>query len=253
MTGCSNGVKAGEESCRNGMAGTAAPMSAAVMTACTPGRARAAAVSIERMWPCATELRRITACRRFSRARSSTNWPRPRSRRKSSTRSIALPMKALVVRFWSMSDDDCRLFVEQRARDAEGRQGGGFGIRARRLALELDRKTSDRALGLDFVDIAWRVGIGDELHLGGVESQSGQRHRGGDVGVLRIEQRGFPGRAGIEHGSLAELAEIDQALRRRPPPGPQLRRRGWACARAAHRALRRCRPRRASPAPRRRG
>src|SRR6516165_8926650 len=37
MTGCSNGVKAGAESCRNGMAGTAAPMSTAVMTACRPG------------------------------------------------------------------------------------------------------------------------------------------------------------------------------------------------------------------------
>src|SRR5262249_1823686 len=76
------------------------------------GSVRAAAVSIERMRPCATELRRITACRRFSRARSSTNWPRPRSRRKSSTRSIALPMKALVLRFRSMSDDDGCLFVE---------------------------------------------------------------------------------------------------------------------------------------------
>src|SRR5215831_11390859 len=155
MTGCSNGLKAGEESCRNGMVGIAA------------------AISIARMRPCATELRRITACRRFSRARSSTNWPRPRSRRKSSTRSIALPMKALVVRFWSMSDHDSRLFVEQRPRDAERRQGGGLGIRARRLALQLDRKTSGRALGLDLVDVAGRVGIGDELHLGGVESQSG--------------------------------------------------------------------------------
>src|SRR5262249_1990880 len=194
--------------------GVGARIGAAVMTVCTPGRARAAAVSIERMRPCATELRRITACRRFSGARSSTNWPRPRSRRKSSTRSIALPMKALVVRFRSMSDDDGCLFVEQRARDAEGRQGGGLGVRARRLALQLDRKTPSCALGLDLVDVAGRVGIGDEFHLGGVESQSGQRYRGGNVGVLRIEQRGFSGRAGIEHGSLAELAEIDQALRR---------------------------------------
>jgi hypothetical protein len=99
MTGCSNGLKAGEESCRNGMVGTV-PISAAVMTACTPGRARAAATAMERIRPCATELRRITACSRFSRARSSTNWPRPRSSRKSSTRSIALPMKTLVLRFW---------------------------------------------------------------------------------------------------------------------------------------------------------
>src|SRR5262249_50923992 len=165
MTGCSNGLKAGEESCRNGMVGIAAPISAAVMTACTPGRARAAAVSIARMRPCATELRRITAWRRFSRARASTNRPRPRSRRKSSTRSIALPMKALVVRFRSMSDDDGCLFVEERARDAERSQGGGLGVRARRLALQLDRKTPGRALGLDLVDIASRVGIGDEFHL----------------------------------------------------------------------------------------
>ena len=57
------------------------------------------------------------------------------------------------------------MFVEQRPRDAERRQGGGFGVRARRLALQLDRKTSGRAFGLDFVDIAGRVGIGDELHL----------------------------------------------------------------------------------------
>src|SRR5262249_62120190 len=101
-------------------------------------------------------------------------------------------MKALVVRFWSMSDGDCRLFVEQRPRDAEGRKRGGLGIRSRRLALQLDGKTSGRALGLDLVDVAAGVGIGDELHLRGVESQSGQRPRGGAVAVRRVEQRGFP-------------------------------------------------------------
>jgi hypothetical protein len=37
------------------------------------GRARAAPASIERMRPCATALRTITACSRSSRARSSTN------------------------------------------------------------------------------------------------------------------------------------------------------------------------------------
>src|SRR5262245_61056693 len=104
MTGCSNGLNAGQESSRNGMVGTTLPMSAAVMTACTPGRVSAAVLSIERMRPCATGLRRITACRRPSRARSSTNWPRPRRKRKSSRRSTGLPMKALVVRFASMSD-----------------------------------------------------------------------------------------------------------------------------------------------------
>ena len=37
-------------------------MSFAVITAWTPGRVRAAPVSIDRMRPCATELRRMTAC-----------------------------------------------------------------------------------------------------------------------------------------------------------------------------------------------
>ena len=44
MTGCSNGSNSGEDSCRSGIRGIAAPMSAAVMTAQTPGRARAAPV-----------------------------------------------------------------------------------------------------------------------------------------------------------------------------------------------------------------
>src|SRR6266545_3118668 len=210
MTGCSNGLKAGEESCRNGMVGIAVPISAAVMTACTPGRVHAAVTSTERIRPCATELRRITACSRFSRARSSTNWPRPRSSRKSSTRSIALPMKTLALRFWSILDEDRRLFVDQRPRDAERRQGRGLGVRARRLTLQLDRKAPGRALGFNLVNIARRGGIGDELDFRGAKSQSGERHRGGDIGVLRIEQRRFPGRALVEDGSLGELAEVDQ-------------------------------------------
>src|SRR5262249_61153209 len=149
------------------------------------GSGGAAAGSIERMRPCAIELRRITACRRFSRARSSTNWPRPRSRRKSSRRSIALPMKALRIAsccssalilrrarkrpsrrmgaapcfetaassppqheagrascLSSGSYHDRRLFVEQRPRDPERRQGGGLVVHARRLALRLHGGTS---------------------------------------------------------------------------------------------------------------
>src|SRR5436190_11374586 len=102
MTGCSNGLNSGEDSWRSGMVGIVVPRSAAVMTACTPARERAAPASIERMRPCATALRRITACRRLSRARSSTNWPRPRRKRRSSMRSTGLPTKALVVRVWFM-------------------------------------------------------------------------------------------------------------------------------------------------------
>ena len=82
---------------RSGMVGTLAPISAAVTTACTPGHDRAAETSIERMRPCATALRRITACSGSSRARSSTNWPRPRRKRTSSMRSTGLPTKALRV------------------------------------------------------------------------------------------------------------------------------------------------------------
>src|SRR5262249_40598680 len=219
MTGCSNSPKAGEESCRNGMVGMAAPSSAAVMTAWTPGRARAAVASMERIRPCATELRRITACRRSSRARSSTNSPRPRSSRRSSTRSIALPMKTLVRPFWSMSDDDHCLFVDQSPRDAQRRQGGGLRIRARRLAPQLDGKATARALGFDLVNIAGCVGIGDELHFRSVKSQSGKGDRGSDVGILRVQQRRLSGRAPVEYGPLCELAKINQALRRRPAPG----------------------------------
>jgi hypothetical protein len=42
------------------------------------------------------------------------------------------------------------------------------------------------------VNVARRIGIGDELDLRSVKSQSGERHRGGDIGVLRIEQRRSP-------------------------------------------------------------
>src|SRR4051794_21179010 len=76
-----------------------APISAAVITACTPGRAPPAEVSIARIRPCATELRKIAACSRQAGARSSTYWPRPRTSRRSSMRSIGLPMKALAAGF----------------------------------------------------------------------------------------------------------------------------------------------------------
>src|ERR1041385_7342273 len=49
------------------------------------------------MRPWATQLRRPAACSMPSRAMSSTYWPRPRRKRKSSRRSIGLPMYALTV------------------------------------------------------------------------------------------------------------------------------------------------------------
>ena len=69
-----------------------AAMSFAVMTARTPGRFNAADVSIERMRPCATELRSNTACSASGLGTSSTNSPRPRRKRRSSRRSIGLPI-----------------------------------------------------------------------------------------------------------------------------------------------------------------
>ena len=50
-----------------------------------------------RMRPCATGLRRIAAWSRPARARSSTKVPRPRRKRRSSIRSIGLPMRTLRV------------------------------------------------------------------------------------------------------------------------------------------------------------
>src|SRR5712672_768951 len=84
------------------MSGTA-PMSDAVMTARTPGRARAAGASIPRMRPWAKELRSTTACSMPSTARSPTYSPRPRRKRRSSIRSIGLPTSRLVVRACSIT------------------------------------------------------------------------------------------------------------------------------------------------------
>src|SRR5690348_11562715 len=72
------------------------PISAAVITACTPGSARAAAGSTLRMRPCATLLRRIAACSMPSSATSPTNSPRPRRKRRSSMRGTGLPISRLV-------------------------------------------------------------------------------------------------------------------------------------------------------------
>ena len=80
-------------------------MSLAVSTPCTPGSARAAETSIERMRPWATELRRNAACNMSLRARSSTYCPRPRRKRRSSRRSIALPMSELTVLICALAHD----------------------------------------------------------------------------------------------------------------------------------------------------
>src|SRR5271166_1287166 len=167
MTGCSKARNAGSDSCRNGMVGTGKPISPAVITACTPGHASAALLSIARMRPCASGLRTITACSMFSNARSSTYCPRPLRNRKSSIRSIGLPIRALVARFRSISDDHSDdngyFFIEQRPRDAQGRQCRGLGVAARWSPLKLDGEFSGGAFDLDLMYVAGRFGIGDEL------------------------------------------------------------------------------------------
>src|SRR6266436_4895695 len=146
-----------------GTRGTRLPISLAVITLCTPGSARAAATAIERMRPWATELRRIAACSMSLRARSSTYCPRPRRKRKSSIRSIGLPMSALLARLESISDDNRGLLVAQRPRDAQGCERRCLGVGARRVSLQRDGKPSGGSLDLDLVHIAGRIGIGDEL------------------------------------------------------------------------------------------
>jgi hypothetical protein len=90
MTGWRNGSVAGEVCSRSGILGTL-PISAAVITTCTPGIASAGFVSLARIRPCAIGLRRIAACSIPSRARSATYSPRPRKKRRSSIRSIGAP------------------------------------------------------------------------------------------------------------------------------------------------------------------
>src|SRR5260370_17092672 len=84
------------------MSGTA-PMSDAVMTARTPGRASSAYATIPGMQPWAKELRSTTACSMPTTARSPTYSPRPRRKRRSSIRSIGLPTSRLVVRACSIT------------------------------------------------------------------------------------------------------------------------------------------------------
>jgi hypothetical protein len=63
-----------------------------VKTARTPGMARAADASIDLILAWAIELRKMAACHCPSRRISSTYSPRPRRKRRSSTRSIGAPM-----------------------------------------------------------------------------------------------------------------------------------------------------------------
>jgi hypothetical protein len=91
MTGCAYGPIVGFGR-RNGIVGILPSMSAAVTTARTPGMASAALVSMARMRPWPTGLRRKAACHWPSRFRSPIYSPRPRRKRKSSTRSTELPM-----------------------------------------------------------------------------------------------------------------------------------------------------------------
>src|SRR5260370_7900507 len=176
MTGCRNGLSSSDPSWRKGMIGINDPMSAAVITPWIPGSLSAALLSMERMRPCATGLRKMTAWIIRSKARSSTYCPRPRRKRMSSMRSIGLPMSALVARTGIISDHNGGVLVAQRARDAQSCQSGGFRVAARRLSRELHREPPGGAFPLDLVHVAGATRAPTQLNLSLLEAQTGERH-----------------------------------------------------------------------------
>src|SRR5437588_9018874 len=130
---------------------------------------------MERMRPCATGLRRMTACSKPSKARSSTYCPRPRRKRMSSMRSIGLPMSALVARAGIISDHDGGMLVAQGARDAQRGQCGGFRVAARRLSRELNREPPGSAFALDLMHVAGGTRVSNQRDLCLLEAETGER------------------------------------------------------------------------------
>src|ERR1700704_946168 len=81
------------------MTGIFSPISVAVITARTPSIARAAEVSMLRMRPWATPLRKMTACNIPSRLISAMKLPVPARKRRSSARSTGCPISDSAVTF----------------------------------------------------------------------------------------------------------------------------------------------------------
>jgi hypothetical protein len=95
----SNGSGVGTNSGRSSTASRAgSPRSAAVKAAATPGRARAAEVSMEPRAAAANGLRTNAACSVPVRARSPVNLPRPSSIRRSWVRGTGAPTQVMVRR-----------------------------------------------------------------------------------------------------------------------------------------------------------
>jgi hypothetical protein len=67
-------------------------MSRPSATRMTPGMARAAAASMDRMRQCATGLRQYTTCASRGSSMSSRNWPRPSTSRRALGREALVPM-----------------------------------------------------------------------------------------------------------------------------------------------------------------
>ena len=125
----------------------ALPISAAVMTACTPGSL--AARRTRRSSGCGrarTELRRITACSASGLGTSSTNCPRPRRKRRSSRRSTGLPMKELTVRMARHGGDFCdkvqAMSALIRERQARGLRVSAVNPNASRSRRDASRRSS---------------------------------------------------------------------------------------------------------------
>ena len=168
MTGCSNGSKAGEDllSQRDGRDDSTdircRDDGRDVEAASRPARA-----SIERIRPCATGLRRITACRRPV-ARDVVDELATPAQEPSILDALDRAPDEGVGRAPAVheSDDDGGAFsLKQRAGDAHGGESRRPWIGARRVSLQPDCKASSHAFGLDLVHIAGSAGIGDELDL----------------------------------------------------------------------------------------
>ena len=94
-----------------------------------------------------------------------------------------------------------------------------FGLVREGLPSSSIGKAAGRAFNLDLVHIARRCGISDKLDLRALEAETRKRDCRRDVGVLRIEQRGFPCVAAVEHRGLGKRGQVNQLFRRRSPPG----------------------------------
>ena len=199
MTGCSNGLNAGDASCRSGMVGTSADIRRGDDGMHAGARQRGALVD------------RADAA---VRDRAAQDHGVQHVREGEIIDVLAAPaQKPEILDAFDRAADQriprawrnpCQmtiaaLLVEQRARDAQGGERRGLRVACATAFPAAEWQTVRRAFGLDLVHVAGRAGIGNELDLRSRRTQPGERHRRRDIGILRIEQSGFARGAGVEH------------------------------------------------------